>query len=479
MTLGKAIENKYRSFFYDGPDSRDIAFARIFFYSSLIYLYFSDDYLIRYLYLPEIPTTLWRPISFFQGISHDGLMQLCSPLMVTLFGVSLLFSALGLLFPLMSFLAFLSGLFIIGMPNNIGTVYDSTTLVCVVLGILPFTHASHSLSLDRHFGIKFKFNRLLNRSILERDHSVEQDHLSSVWGLNLIASLVFLYFLCSAIQKMRLGGLRWPMSQDFAMALIYNQVELGKALSQEFELHFILKVMTLVLQFCAFVPLFWKKYRVFYTFLLLGFHLGVDSLMGVHFSTFKIIYFFIFPWTQFLRDLKKSVPFIPIFTRGKSLLMDPPNPWAESSWPLRRSSQILHLSLLIFVLGGSLASVYTYKHFWPFSTATMYAYPETFPYNEINFYIGDHAQQMTLVQDPDFFPLDRVRTQLAVRKLYFKDQVSLFSLGFAVTQMLTKAKKKPFKRLEIRQCYYPNIGALKENYPYSEDCKLLQKIENH
>ena len=442
----QAIKKAYENYFLTGRNALDLGIGRILFYGFLLYYYLSDQYFIRFIYMGKLQGPLWKPVSFFQYFSLEGLSLLCSYSTVGVFVVSLLFCTLGLFFRLSSVVAFISALIVIGMPNNFGTIYDSTTLVCVILFVLCFCEASRYFSLDRRFNL-----------IKEGESS------KNIWGLNLISSLVFFFYFCSGIQKVRLGGLGYYSTQDLSMALVYNQAPLGKELLTLAGLEKFLKISGVMLQLSAIIPLLYKPSRTLFAIFFLIFHLSVDFAMTVHFSTFKIIYVFLFPWFGFLKDIRYLLGKKPIdFNEG---------------FPSKPQFSLVNLCVALFVFLGSSLSVLTYHHYWPFSTTTMYSYSEKFPYDEFNVFIrlkGD--QHYRLLEDPDFFPLDRVKTQLAIRN-HLKQKRPIMKVALATYQMLLDYHGDDLQGMEIKHCFYPDLENLIQLYPRSSDCELLSYLE--
>ncbi len=443
--MSKWVRDNMYSFwqraFLGGRDAKDMGIARFFFYSYLFAFFFVfDNYTDQFMAMGQLGPHLWRPVSFFQWFDASSLGLLCSSLFLWSFALGLLMSALGLFFTFSSWVAFISGLIVIGMPNNFGTIYDSTTLVCVVLGILPFTHASHFSSLDKRFGLIKGFS--------DRPE----------WGLQLISSLIFFFYLCSGIQKVRLGGLDYFSTHNLSMALVFNGSPVGKQLATIEGLEKLLKVLGVVFQLSAIIPLFYKRLRPLFAIFFLSFHVTVDYSMQVHFSIFKIIYVFIFPWHQFWADLKyffkgtQSPAIARIYGKGVD--------WVAQS-----------VSTFVFLMAS--LSVASFIHFWPFSTTTMYAYSEDYPYDEYNLFLryegeSDHH----LVMDPDYFPIDRTKAQLLIRK-QLREYKNISLVVADLYAMFERGHKQKLQSLEVRRCYYYSLEDMIRFYPHAKSCERI------
>ena len=253
------------------------------------------------------------------------------------------------------------------------------------------------------------------------------------------------------------------LSSDVLIALVYSQAPLGKELLTFVKVEKFVKILVVMLQLSAIIPLFYRPSRTLFAILFLIFHLGVDYAMTVHFSTFKIIYVFLFPWFSFLKDIR--------YLMGKK-----PTHLTEALLVRPRFS-LINLCVALFIFLGSSLSVLTYSHYWPFSKTTMHAYSEKFPYDEFNVFIrlkGD--QHYRLLENPHFFPLDRLKTQLAIRK-DLKQKKTIMKIAKATYQMLQDYHGDNLKGMKIKHCFYPNLDNLIQLYPQSSDCELLSHLD--
>ncbi len=429
--------------FTSGRDPRDIGLARILFYSYLFYYFFlADNYIAQFLALGGLGESLWLPVSFFQFFGPTSTELLFSPWFLWIFAAGLIFSALGLFFPISAGITFLSGLVVIGMPNNFGTIYDSTTLVCVVLGILPFTRASQYYSLDSKL-----------------DLIKDKSDASSIWGLNFISIMVFLFYFTSGIQKVRLGGWDYYFTHNLSMALVFNESPVGKDLATIPWLEKAMKVSGVFFQLSAIIAILNRKLRPLFAIFYLSFHVIVDFTMQVHFNIFKIIFVYIFPWHEFRSDifklLKKTV-YEKFKVSGQEMI-----------GPIRKG-------LTLAILCISIISVTTFIHFWPFSTTTMYAYSEDYPYDEYNFYARFKGKDnYELLLDPSYFPIDRKKTQLLIRK-QVREYRNTEVMTSDIFDMLKKNHKE-LEALEVRRCFYYSLEDLIEYYPISPSCELITR----
>jgi hypothetical protein len=444
----QAFTNFYNSrinYFFTGRNYLDLEFGRIVFFTYLFNRYYGGWHQQRFLRFHDVPSLFWQPVSLFKFIPLEHIYLTNNISFYSLLLISYVMSAIGLFTRIFIPIAFITSYIVIGFPNNFGTIYDSTCMVTVVIGLLCFSNAGQSLSIDS-----------LIKGNKKSSNTVPQN-----WFLNFTTFLIMFFYFCSSIQKIRYSGAEIFTANHVTSALIYNGSPYGHYLSQFAWAGVLSTFATLILQTATVIPLFIKKYILPFSLIFLVFHLSVDLTMGKHFNLMKICYVFIFPWSQFLNDITS------LFIHKKFIKI--------SDIGISAHSNLIkfYIFICLITLFSASFAVFYNNPIWPFSTTTMYAFPDKLPFKQKDLYLTGLSEYK--VTNDDLFPISKTKVRISIDQL-LEEGHSIEKIAKETQRFINTNVKLKYDHLEIRECTYNTIDDLRELYPNSKDCEVKTRL---
>ena len=130
--------------FFSGTSAAELGFHRILFYGIVLYFNRQRDVSLW----AEVADVFWTPTYFFR-ILH--LPVLPGTLLLALTWIwlgALCLAALGLWTRLNTWVAFVLGFYLVGLPHNFGKVHHGDAIVVIGLAIFAFSRCGDAWSLD-------------------------------------------------------------------------------------------------------------------------------------------------------------------------------------------------------------------------------------------------------------------------------------------------------------------------------------------
>lgn len=298
-----------RLFFVSG-NGYVLGFCRLL-YFSLFLLGISD-------YRPELygfgtvtsygaPVELWTPHSFFGLL---GLTPLSYPELLKLtwlWKASLLLAAVGLWTRASTWVAFVLGLYLMGV--HVGYIENlfSLWLPTVVLGVLAFSDCGHYFSIDHWWSVR------------QGRRPSDQDYRSPRygWPLRLVLLLVLLMYFNAGVAKLRHAGPEWPHYLQGYMH--YTDFYLGPyaadwqralrdALVARPSLLFYGGWLVLILELLAPLAFFVRRLEAVFLPPLFLITLGFYAFMYVYtIQRIAGLYLFFIPWERLYHRMRKPI----------------------------------------------------------------------------------------------------------------------------------------------------------------------------
>lgn len=440
------LKDKLYSTLFEGRNFLDLGVARVIFFFYLFDYFNSSHKLNTFLKFKDVPEFFWQPVSLFKFLPFLNISSISNEYVFYGMLVSFIFSGLGLFSRLFIPLSFVFGFLHIGLPNNFGTIFDSTCLVVVSLGILAFSNAGEILSVD---------------SLIYKNKKVDRNKAN--WCLNLITFSVLVFYFFSGVQKLRINGLNFFEVEHLAIGMITNGAEFGTYLVENNLISGTMILFAVLLQLSSLVPIAFKRLIPYFLFAHMCFHLFIDLSMTNHFSLLKILYVFMVPWMKIISNVQK------IFNINSiNASLSSRNHHKSKAKELSKELSITFLIILF-----STFSVYRFEHIWPFSTATMYAFVDNFPYSEKEVYLerGDTLKKLT---NDDLSPVGVTKTRITLLKKVTTPSSEIKSSLLKLIDINTDSK---FDRLIIKNCLYPDLYSLISTYPNSKNCEEITSYE--
>lgn len=275
----KKLINSYSS------DAVSFSYFRFIFYSVTLYFYTFKNNIFSNWGL--VDSNFWQPISFFKYFSYSFVMSANPTVLYWAFVVSMLFSAVGLLFRFSSALSFIIFLFAAGLPCNFGKIHHSSHMTAILLGLLCLVPVG-KISIDFYFKKSALITKKTNEEIW-------------AWFFFTVTAYMALVYGSAGLQKLRNSGWSWASNESMVAIILTRPTvtPFGIWVAQSDWLGGILAKYALLIEFFAPLAILLKNpTRVFYGFLLFMLHQGMYWTLGDHgaFFGYQICFLAWVPW---------------------------------------------------------------------------------------------------------------------------------------------------------------------------------------
>jgi predicted DCC family thiol-disulfide oxidoreductase YuxK len=277
--------------FEPGPAST-LGFCRVVFYGGLLVWQFPIDYAAWGGY----SDVLWMPIWLFERFNLPLLSSATLDVMQSVWKLSLLLSAIGLFTRAATLVAFVLGIYLLGLPHNFGQTQHFDALAVFVMGALAISHAGHAWSVDALVSAARRGSR-------ERPEPSGE----YTWPLRFVWVAMALIFFAAGFSKLRASGLEWVFSDNLAMLLRRQQYNIsdgepltnwGIVVAQYPWMAQGLAGASVMVETLFPLALFSRFARLLLIPAALGMLIGIRALMGPTFEQFMICFAFWVPWRQ-------------------------------------------------------------------------------------------------------------------------------------------------------------------------------------
>ena len=366
----------------------NLGFCRILFYSLTLHELWASSYKVeKFYYYQLIPKDLWTPVGIFKFYPQGLVFSLMeSHILLNICCVFLFFTMIGLITRISAIVSFILALLLLGYPNNFGTIYDTHCLFLVVLFVLIFSNMGDTLSIDN----------FLKKKSINRDKKL--DLCWSLWTVKLITTLICLFYFTSGIQKLRVSGWDWLLSDHMSISFMHMGHPIGLYLSQFSVFCHLTALLGLITQVGAFLPIFYSWLVPLFFVLFCLFHIIVDVTFGSHFQTHFYALVFLIPWGNLLPWLPGN--FTGCFWPSVLGILK------DSKWKIKKGLVLGITSLVgVFVITMSLYAPWTFQHLYPFSTTTMYAWIDKEPIKRKMIFVMDRDNKKRLLKQSEIWPL--------------------------------------------------------------------------
>lgn len=293
------LRNRWLFFWFEPRSGFDLAVCRIIFFLGLFVFYLPQDNSP----LGAAAEILLKRISYyhFLGLDLPSIGTLQALRIVWL--ASLLTSALGIATRFSTAVAFVLGVYLIGLPYNFGKTDHYDALFAIALCVMAVSRCGDRVSLDA-------------RIAAGRGKGREQGLFSSeyTWPIRMVWVLLAAMYLAAGIAKLRNSGLGWITSEFLAQAMVHSYhkgdpaTDWGLYLAQSPLLCRGFAMSTLVIELGFWVALFSKRARLLLLPAAYGMHVGIFLIMGPGFLNLVVCYLFWVPWEDLSRWLRRPGP---------------------------------------------------------------------------------------------------------------------------------------------------------------------------
>jgi predicted DCC family thiol-disulfide oxidoreductase YuxK len=286
-----------------------LGFCRMLFFGGMFLYYLSWDFTP----FVSVSDALWYPrVWFFDRLDLPILSPGAFANLQLIWRAALVLGCVGLFTRLATAVSFVLSLYILGLPNNFGTLYHYDTIVVLAMAVLAASRCGDAWSVDA----------LVRRA---RHPAAAPPAASGEyrWPLQLIRVVMALTFFAAGVAKIRHGGLEWVLSDNMAIMLVQHHyhianadplLPLGLTIAQSVWLASILAAVSMLGEAAFPAALFSRHARAVLVPSIFGMQVGIRVLLGPTFNQYLICNLFWMPWRRVGAVLRRRVAAAPRYT---------------------------------------------------------------------------------------------------------------------------------------------------------------------
>ena len=294
----KTFRERWMRFWFEPVEPLNLGICRALFFGAF-YLFYLPQSFSAWGGVSEV---FWVPIALFEilPLLPSGLLVLTE----VVWKVSLFTSCLGIFTRASTIISFVLGLYLLGLPQNVGVPYHYDALVVFVLGIMAVSRCGDGFSIDRL--ISKWWHQGSNPSEQVAEMSGEY-----TWPVRAVWVMFALIFLAAGVSKLRYAGLEWIFSDHMALVLTRAHYQLlnplmswGLYVAQYDWLYQPMAAVTVVLEICYPLALLSRRARWVIVPAVFFMLIVIRMILGPPFYPFMICHLFWIPWDRLSRRLE-------------------------------------------------------------------------------------------------------------------------------------------------------------------------------
>ena len=286
----EVFRRRWNDYFFAPQSATDLAACRVLVYGLLLVYYLQ----IPYAPWADVTRAAWFGITPFtltgvRPLPHGWLLAL-----EWTWKLSLLTACLGFVTRLSTVVAFLAGIYLLGLPHNFGKVNHYDALAVFVLLVMTVARCGDSLSLDA---------LLRRRRRAGAGGAVLPPSGEYRWPIRCVWIVFAVVFFSAGYSKLYGTGLTWVTSDQMSTVLLKDQyngsppVRWGAWIARQPVLPHLMAASTLILELGYPLALFSRRLRLLFVPGMFFAQLGIRLLMGPAFWPFLICSVFWVPWS--------------------------------------------------------------------------------------------------------------------------------------------------------------------------------------
>src|SRR6185295_11901799 len=282
--MKKAIAAWNRFWFEPGPAAA-LGICRVLFFGSLLLWQLPHDFSPWGAY----STVFWMPIWLFSTLGVPAFPADVISGIQAVWKTALFLSAIGLFTGPAMTVAFVLGVYLMGLPHNFGQTQHFDTLVVFASGAFALSRAADACSLDAWMA------SVRQRGPVPRP----PDDWEYTWPIRFVWVAMALIFCAAGISKLRHSGLDWIFSDNLALLLQRQQYHIsdgepwtrwGLWVARHPWLAQSMAAASVCVETLFPLALFSRTARAILVPAGLAFLLGIRALMGPTFEQFMLCY---------------------------------------------------------------------------------------------------------------------------------------------------------------------------------------------
>jgi hypothetical protein len=275
------IKTGWQSFWFRPGSPLALGLCRILFYGMLLCWFWDADFTL----CTTLGKIFWSPVSFFRLLApHGSAPTEWLTWIQAIWKISLVASLLGLHTRLSTTVACVLGIYLIGLPYNLGKINHQMAAVCIGLVVMAVSRCGRVYSLDQ----------LISRRTGKM--STTTPSAEYFWPIQLMRVVICLVFFTAGLNKLRESGLAWITSETLQMYLLQMGAPMGLWLAQWPWLCHLLAAFTIVVEFFHPLALVSNRFAIFWIPAGISLFLGIKLMMGIWFLPLILVHLFWLPW---------------------------------------------------------------------------------------------------------------------------------------------------------------------------------------
>jgi hypothetical protein len=298
--LTRALTRRWNDFWFAPGSPATLGICRALFFGTLLLWQWPHDFRPWGAY----SSVFWMPIWLFDTLGMPAFPPHIIGVIQAAWKTALFLSAIGLFtVPAMS-VAFLTGVYLMGLPHNFGQTQHFDTLVVFASGALAFSRAADAYSVDAWIAARRGRVR------------VAADRGEYTWPIKFVWVAMALIFCAAGISKLRHSGLDWIFSDNLALLLQRQQYHIsdgepwtnwGLWVAAHPWIARSMAGASVCIETLFPLALFSRTARFVLVPSGLLFLVGIRALMGPTFEQFMMCYVFWVPWDRVLYNARSYV----------------------------------------------------------------------------------------------------------------------------------------------------------------------------
>jgi len=294
---------RWNAFWFAPGSAAALGICRALFFGTLLLWQWPHDFSPWGAY----SAVFWMPIWLFDTLGIPAFAPEVISSIQAVWKTALFLSAIGLFTRPAMTVAFVLGVYLMGLPHNFGQTQHFDTLVVFASGALALSRAGDACSLDAW-----------TASLRQRGPvHWPADDWEYTWPIRFVWVAMALIFCAAGISKLRHSGLDWIFSDNLALLLQRQQYHIsdgepwtrwGLWVAQHPWIARSMAAVSVGVETLFPLALFSRTARKILVPAGLAFLIGIRALMGPTFEQFMLCYVFWVPWQHVLYKTRLSVP---------------------------------------------------------------------------------------------------------------------------------------------------------------------------
>jgi hypothetical protein len=275
------VRQRWRSFWFRPEPPLALGICRIVLYGMFILWIAPADFAV----CVPMSKIYWHPISFFMLLNpHGPPSAKWLHGMQSVWKVSLITSFLGLRTRVSTVVACLLGVYLVGLPYNLGQVNHDTAVACIGLAVMALSQCGRFWSLYQLIA-HFRGRPFAGTPSAEYR-----------WPIQLMRVVICSVFFGAGLNKLRTSGLGWVTSETLQMNLMQFPTPTGLWLLHYPRLCHLVAAFTIIVEFLHPVSLLSGRLALFWVPAGISLLVGIYLTMDIWFLPLIVAHVFWVPW---------------------------------------------------------------------------------------------------------------------------------------------------------------------------------------